>query len=72
GVLLDPVAVDRAAGLLVGLPQPFTVAAARDAWQSSRRVAVPLLELLDRRRVTRRSPDGLRVLTEQARGRLGP
>lgn len=65
GVLLTPAALDRAVGLLHGLDASFTVAAARDAWQSSRKVAVPLLELLDRRHVTRRLPDGLRVLVRK-------
>ena len=36
------------------LPQPFTVSQARQALDTSRRVAVPLLEHLDRRGLTER------------------
>ena len=61
GVVLLPAAVDAAAGLLARLPQPFTVSDARRALSTSRRVAVPLLELLDRRGATRRLPDDRRV-----------
>ena len=39
------------------LPQPFTVSEARRALGTTRRVAVPLLEQLDARRVTRRGVD---------------
>ncbi len=72
GVLLAPAAVAQAIELLGGLEVPFTVAAARDAWQTSRKVAVPLLELLDRRRVTTRLDDGRRLLArpDDDRGRL--
>ncbi len=62
GVVLLPTAVARAASLLGALPQPFTVSAARQALQTSRRVAVPLLEHLDSLRVTRRNPDQTRVV----------
>ena len=48
--------------MLAGLPQPFTVSEARQALDTSRRVAVPLLEALDRRGVTRRLPDDSRTL----------
>ncbi|MGP3984488.1 selenocysteine-specific translation elongation factor [Streptomyces sp. KR80] len=52
---------DRWAGqLLAGLPQPFTLSQARQALGTTRRVAVPLLELLDRRGVTERLPDSTR------------
>lgn len=63
GVVLGPDALDRAAGVLAGLPQPFTVSEARRALGTTRRVAVPLLEQLDARRVTRRADDGTRVVT---------
>ena len=54
---------DRAATeLLATLPQPFTVAAARERLRTTRRVAVPLLELLDQRGYTRRLPDDRRVV----------
>lgn len=62
GVVVAPDGVEAAAAALGLLAAPFTVAAARDAWGTSRRVAVPLLELLDRRGVTRRLPDDRRVL----------
>ena len=65
-VVLLPDAPERAARLLAGLPQPFTLSAARQVLETSRRVAVPLLELLDRRGVTRRHPDGTRVLAGTA------
>lgn len=53
----------RAAEVLAGLPQPFTVSAARQALGSTRRVVVPLLEHLDATRRTRRDRDGNRVVT---------
>ncbi len=68
GVVLLPDAVDRAAAVLAGLPQPFTTSQARQALATSRRVAIPLLELLDRRRVTARLPDDRR----QVIGPVGP
>jgi selenocysteine-specific elongation factor len=52
GVYLLPDALEVAAARLVALPQPFTLSEARRALDTTRRVAVPLLELLDRRRVT--------------------
>jgi selenocysteine-specific elongation factor len=62
GVVLGPDAFERATDLLARLPQPFTVSEARRALATTRRVAVPLLEQLDARRVTRRAPDGTRTL----------
>jgi selenocysteine-specific elongation factor len=59
-VLLLPDAPDRAVRLLSALPQPFTPSAARQAWGTSRRVAIPLLEHLDRRGATRRLDGALR------------
>ena len=44
------------------LPQPFTLSQARQAWGTSRRVAVPLMEWLDARGVTVRLPDNTRRL----------
>ncbi|GAA2711822.1 selenocysteine-specific translation elongation factor [Micromonospora olivasterospora] len=61
-VVLLPGAVDDAARVLARLPQPFTLSAARQALDTTRRVAVPLLELLDRRGVTRRLPDDARTV----------
>jgi selenocysteine-specific elongation factor len=60
GVVLLPGAVERAVEVLAGLPQPFTLSGARQALGTTRRVAVPLLELLDRRGATRRLPDDRR------------
>jgi selenocysteine-specific elongation factor len=46
-ILLNPVAVDEACELLARLPQPFTIADARQALGVTRRIALPLLEHLD-------------------------
>jgi selenocysteine-specific elongation factor len=62
GVVLGPDVFDRAAEVLKTLPQPFTVSDARRALGTSRRAAVPLLEQLDARRITRRAEDGTRTL----------
>lgn len=62
GVVLGPDALDRAAGVLAALPQPFTVSEARRALGTTRRVAVPLLEQLDAHHTTRRSADGTRTV----------
>ncbi|MGE2832727.1 selenocysteine-specific translation elongation factor [Mycobacterium sp. SMC-4] len=62
GVVLGADVVERAAEVLETLPQPFTVAQAKRAWNTTRRVAVPLLEVLDARGVTRRLDDGTRRL----------
>jgi selenocysteine-specific elongation factor len=63
GVVLLPDARERAAAVLAELPQPFTTSSARQALGTTRRVAVPLLELLDRTGLTRRLPDDRRVMT---------
>jgi selenocysteine-specific elongation factor len=63
-VLLAPDAPERAARILAGLPQPFTTSDARQALGTSRRVAIPLLEWLDRGGVTRRLPDDRRTMRE--------
>jgi selenocysteine-specific elongation factor len=62
GVVLLPGAERRAAAALADLPQPFTLSEARRALGTTRRVAVPLLELLDRRGITVRLPDDTRRL----------
>jgi selenocysteine-specific elongation factor len=59
-VVLGPDALRRAAEVLAGLPQPFTVSEARKALDSTRRVAVPLLESLDAAGITEQLPDGAR------------
>ena len=61
-VLLPAGAPERAVRVLAGLPQPFTLSEARRALDTSRRVAVPLLELLDRTGATRRLPDDRRTV----------
>jgi selenocysteine-specific elongation factor len=62
GIYLLPGADTAAAGVLAGVPQPFTLSEARRALGTSRRVAVPLLELLDSRGLTRRLPDDRRTV----------
>jgi selenocysteine-specific elongation factor len=62
-VVLKADAPERAAEVLRGLPQPFTLSQARQALGTTRRVAVPLLELLDRRGVTHRQPDDSRTVS---------
>jgi selenocysteine-specific elongation factor len=59
-VLLSPRAPALAMRVLVELPQPFTVSEARQAWGTTRRVAVPLLEYVDARGWTVRVDDRLR------------
>jgi selenocysteine-specific elongation factor len=61
-VVLAPGADKEAARVLAGLDQPFTTSQARQALRTSRRVAIPLLEYLDRARVTERLPGDLRRL----------
>jgi selenocysteine-specific elongation factor len=61
-VVLRAAAPQQAAEVLARIPQPFTLSAARRALDTTRRVAVPLLELLDRRGVTRRLPDDRRTV----------
>jgi selenocysteine-specific elongation factor len=53
-ILLLPDGPARAMRVLSGLPQPFTLSAARQALGTTRRVAVPLMEHLDSRGWTRR------------------
>jgi selenocysteine-specific elongation factor len=55
-IVLAPGADAEAAKILGELPQPFTTSQARQALRTSRRVAIPLLEYLDRARVTERLP----------------
>jgi selenocysteine-specific elongation factor len=61
-IVLAPGADREAALVLAGLEQPFTTSQARQALRTSRRVAIPLLEYLDRARVTERLPGDLRRL----------
>ena len=62
GVYLAPGIAEEARSRLTGVEQPFTLSRARQAWGTSRRVAVPLVEWLDARGVTVRLPDDTRRL----------
>ena len=62
GVYLAPDVGGVARSRLSGIPQPFTLSQARQAWGTSRRVAVPLMEWLDAQGVTERLPDNTRRL----------
>jgi len=59
-IVLAPGAEAEAAHILARLSQPFTTAEARQALGTTRRVAIPLLEYLDRARITQRLPDDRR------------
>ncbi|HET9895934.1 MAG TPA: selenocysteine-specific translation elongation factor [Streptosporangiaceae bacterium] len=61
-VVLAPGADVAAASVLAGLPQPFSAAQARAALRTTRRTLIPLLEHLDRQRLTRRLPDNRRTV----------
>jgi selenocysteine-specific elongation factor len=61
-IVLAPGADALAGRVLADLPQPFTAAEARQALHTTRRVAIPLLEFLDRAGVTQRLPDDRRRL----------
>jgi selenocysteine-specific elongation factor len=63
-IVLAPGADALAGRVLAGLAQPFTAAEARQALQTTRRVAIPLLEFLDRAGVTQRLPDDRRRLIQ--------
>jgi len=62
GIYLAPGVAEVARARLTQLAQPFTLSQARQAWGTSRRVAVPLAEWLDARGVTARQPDNTRRL----------
>lgn len=62
GVVLLPGSVQDAATALGALAQPFTVSEARQALGTTRRVALPLLDLLDRQGLTQRLPDNRRQM----------
>lgn len=64
GIYLLPEALADVGGRLAGLPQPFSVSEARSALATSRRVAVPLLELLDAQGRTQRLPDDRRQVLQ--------
>ncbi|KAA9164074.1 selenocysteine-specific translation elongation factor [Amycolatopsis acidicola] len=67
GVVLLPSAPALAARRLAALDQPFTMSQARQALQTTRRVAVPLLEHLDGRGWTRRVDTTHREMVRRAR-----
>jgi selenocysteine-specific elongation factor len=60
GVYLAPDVGGAARERLARIDQPFTVSQARQAWATSRRVAVPLMEWLDAQGITQRLPDNTR------------
>jgi selenocysteine-specific elongation factor len=62
GIYLAPGVAEVARARLAELTQPFTLSQARQAWGTSRRVAVPLAEWLDARGITVRQPDNTRRL----------
>jgi selenocysteine-specific elongation factor len=62
GVYLAPDVADQARARLADVTQPFTLSQARQAWGTSRRVAVPLMEWLDAQGVTAREADDTRRL----------
>jgi len=62
GVFLLPGADAEAAERLAALPTPFTLSQARQALDTTRRVAVPLMELLARQGRSRKLPDGTHEL----------
>ena len=66
GVYLAPRIADAARRRLAEVAQPFSLSEARQAWGTSRRVAVPLMEWLDAQGVTERLPDNSRRLTQRA------
>jgi selenocysteine-specific elongation factor len=61
-VVLAPGADVAAAAVLAGIEQPFTAAQARQALDTTRRTAIPLLEYLDAAGVTERQADDRRIL----------
>ncbi|MDQ1661960.1 MAG: selenocysteine-specific elongation factor [Blastococcus sp.] len=62
GVYLAPGVAEQARSRLAVLTAPFTLSQARQAWETSRRVAVPLMEWLDTLGVTQRLADNTRRL----------
>ena len=65
-IVLLPASPALAMRVLAMLPQPFTTSAARQALNTTRRVAIPLLEHLDARGWTRRLDDGHREVRSAA------
>ncbi len=71
-IVLAPGADAQAGRVLADLPQPFTAAEARQALHTTRRVAIPLLEFLDRAGITERLPDDRRRLLAATPPPLSP
>lgn len=65
GIYVQPIAAAKAMRLLAALPQPFTTSQARQALDTTRRVAIPLLEHLDARGWTRRIDAGHREIVRR-------
>jgi selenocysteine-specific elongation factor len=61
-IVLAPGADRAAAEVLARLPQPFTAAEARQALDTTRRTAIPLLEYLDQAGITERQTDDRRKM----------
>ncbi|KAA9157782.1 selenocysteine-specific translation elongation factor [Amycolatopsis acidicola] len=61
-VYLRPEGLEHAASLLAALGRPFTASEARQALGTTRRIALPVLEELDRRGLTRRETKDLRSM----------
>jgi selenocysteine-specific elongation factor len=66
GIYLAPGADDDAVERLRALPRPFTLSHARQALDTTRRVAVPIMEMLARRGISRQLPDGTHELVSCA------
>lgn len=62
GIVLLPGAPEEAKKRIAQLEQPFTLSEARKALDTTRRVAIPLLEYLDEQGITLRLDGGLREL----------
>jgi selenocysteine-specific elongation factor len=62
GIYLAPGAEHDALARLRGVASPFTLSQARQALDTTRRVAVPIMELLTRRGMSRQLPDGTHEL----------
>jgi selenocysteine-specific elongation factor len=67
-VVLAPGAAAAAVAVLATLEQPFTAAQARQALDTTRRTAIPLLEYLDSAGITERLADDRRVLRDSPAG----
>jgi selenocysteine-specific elongation factor len=62
GIYLAPGADREAIARLRRLPSPFTLSQARQALETTRRVAVPIMQLLGRQGLSRQLPDGTHEL----------